>query len=133
MKKHRPSAEQVDRRTTRRATKVATRFERRAEKAEAHGRTGKADRLRAKGQRKIGKIDQRRQKFGLDPLTGQVTDGSEPVAALDGNGQPVNIFVNNQYGPEGGGYPPNSMMPAQQAPSVTDRTKLDLANQVGNL
>ncbi len=121
----RSRAERVDARTTRRANRVATRFEGRAERAEAHGKTGKADVIRAKGRNRIGKIDKKRQRFGLDPLTGRPTEGNEPAAVTDPAGNVVNIFVTN---PDAGGAPQGSMIPQAPQHTVNDRTKVDLAN-----
>jgi len=102
-------AARVDRKTTRRATKIAT-----------------------KAQRKFDKIERKRGRFGLDPITGRPTEGDEPQAVTDPAGQTYNIF--NVSAPEASGpqYPVGSMAPAQPL-QVNDRTKLDLAGQVGNL
>src|SRR6266446_1426817 len=128
MKKSR--AERVDARTTRRATRVATRLSGRADRAEAHGHERKAETIRARGRAKIAKIDVKRTRFGLDPLTGRPTQGDEPGAVTDPAGNVTNIFMTN---PDGGGAPQGSMIPQAPQHDVTDRTKVDLANNVGNL
>jgi hypothetical protein len=118
-------------RPPRNPARAAARAARKQERVERRT-TKKVTRIANKAQRKFDKIDRRRARFGLDPITGRPTEGDEPQAVTDPAGQTYNIF--NVSAPEGGGqnYPVGSMAPERQ-PTITDRTKLDLAGQVGNL
>jgi hypothetical protein len=104
-------AARVERRTTRRAGRVVDR-----------------------ATKKLNRINRRRSKFGLDPVTGRPTEGAgEPQATTDPySGAPtINVFNAAPGGDAGSQYPTGSFQPTERP--VTDRTKLDLANQVGNL
>ena len=102
-------AERVERRTTKRATRVVR-----------------------KAARKLGKIDRKRERFSLDPITGRPTEGDEPQAVTDPAGNTFNIFAMSPQ--DGGAYPTGSMQPlAPKVTSVTDRSRLDLACQIGDL
>jgi len=109
-KRKKRTAAEVDRRTTRRAERVVKR-----------------------AKKKVGRIDKRREKFGLDPIMGRPTTGDEPQAVTDPySGAPtINVFMQGQD--QGQQYPTGSMAPAPAQHETTDRTKVDLANQVGNL
>lgn len=139
--------EQVAAYTEKRAEQIEKRIARvegRAKTAESKGRTRRAEKLRRREDRlrgRVDKVNRRRANFGLDPVTGRPTEGDDDGQQVmtDENGGPqqydpyaqpptINVYM------QGGGdqYGQGSFVP-QQPRQVTDRTKLDLANQVGNL
>lgn len=114
----------------RKAAARAARQERRAERVDRRTQR-KVGKIANRAQRKFNKIERKRGRFGLDPITGRPTEGDEPQAVTDPAGQTYNIF--NVSAPEAPTTPMGSMVPQAAPLPVNDRTKLDLAGQVGNL